>query len=114
VAFNDIDYDITASAFTGFPAALSGNFTVIQYAANNLGVPACNIINTITYSVAGSLAYTFASNPLSMELYANGVLLAKGAGYDYTATPTNWLLATAFPDSSTLLTQQTFARDGAA
>ncbi|CAB4121229.1 Tip attachment protein J [uncultured Caudovirales phage] len=114
VAFNDIDYDITAGAFTGFPAALTGNFTVIQYAPNNLGVPACNIINTITYSVAGALAYTYSSNPESMEVYANGVLLAKGSGYDYTATPTNWLLSTAFPDSSTLLVQQTFARDGAA
>jgi hypothetical protein len=114
VQLNEIDYDITAGAFTGFPAALTGNFTVIQYSPNNLGVPACNIINTLTYSVGGSLAYTFASNPLAMEVYANGVLLAKGAGYDYTATPTNWLLSTAFPDSSTLLVQQTFARDGAA
>lgn len=114
VAFNDIDYDIVSGAFTGFPASVTGNFTVIQYAANNLGVPACNIVNTITYSVANALAYTFASNPLSMEVYANGILLAKGAGYDYTATATNWLLSTAFPNSSTLLTQQTFARDGAA
>ena len=114
IEFNDIDYDIIANAFTGFPAAVTGNFTVIQYAPNNLGVPACNIINTITYSVAGALAYTFASNPLSMEIYANGVLLSKGVGYDYTATSTNWLLNTAFPNSSTLLTQQTFARDGAA
>jgi hypothetical protein len=114
VQLNEIDYDITGAAFTGFPAALTGNFTVIQYAPNNLGVPACNIINTLTYSVAGSLAYTFASNPLSMEIYANGVLLAKGAGYDYTATSTNWLLSTAFPNSLTLLVQQTFARDGAA
>ena len=114
VQLNEIDYDITGAAFTGFPAAISGNFTVIQYAANNLGVPACNIINTLTYSVAGSLAYTFPSNPLAMEVYANGVLLAKGAGYDYTATATNWILSTAFPDNSTLLVQQTFARDGAA
>ena len=114
VQLNEIDYDITGAAFTGFPAALTGNFTVIQYAANNLGVPASNVINTLTYSVAGSLAYTFSSNPLSMEVYANGVLLAKGAGYDYTATANNWLLSTAFPNSSTLLVQQTFARDGAA
>jgi hypothetical protein len=47
-------------------------------------------------------------------VYANGVLLAKGVGYDYTATSTNWILATAFPDNTTLLNQQTFARDGAA
>lgn len=112
--FNEIDYDITGNTFSGFPAAITGNFTVIQWNQNNLSVPCSNIINTVTYSVAGQLAYTYSSNPLSMELYANGILLAKGAGYDYTATSTNWILSTAFPTSSTLINQQTFARDGAA
>jgi len=113
-ALNEIDYDISGPTFNGFPAAVTGNFTVIQWAPNNFGVPCSNIINTVTYSVAGALAYTYTSNPLSMEIYANGALLAKGSGYDYTATATNWILATAFPDGSTLLNQQTFARDGAA
>lgn len=112
--FNEIDYDIVSGTLTGFPAAVTGNFTLIQWNQNNLGVPCSNIVNTVTYSVAGSLAYTYASNPLAMEVYANGVLLAKGSGYDYTATSTNWILSTAFPDSFTLLNQQTFARDGAA
>ena len=113
-ALNEIDYDISGPTFTGFPASVTGNFTVIQWSQNNLGVPCSNIVNTVTYSVAGTLAYAYASNPLSMEIYANGALLAKGSGYDYTATSTNWILTTAFPDSSTLLNQQTFARDGAA
>jgi hypothetical protein len=112
--FNEIDYDISAGTLTGFPAAVTGNFTVIQWNQSNLGVPCSNIVNTVTYSVAGALAYTYSSNPLAMEIYANGVLLAKGSGYDYTATSTNWILSTAFPTSSTLLNQQTFARDGAA
>jgi hypothetical protein len=112
--FNEIDYDIVSGTVTGFPAAVTGNFTVIQWNQNNLGVPCSNIVNTVTYSVAGALAYTYSSNPLAMEIYANGVLLAKGSGYDYTATSTNWILSTAFPTSSTLLNQQTFARDGAA
>lgn len=112
--FNEIDYDISAGTLTGFPAAVTGNLTVIQWNQNNLGVPCSNIVNTVTYSVAGALAYTYSSNPLAMEIYANGVLLAKGSGYDYTATSTNWILSTAFPTSSTLLNQQTFARDGAA
>ena len=113
-AFNEIDYDISGPTFTGFPSSVTGNFTVIQWSQNNFGVPCSNIVNTVTYSVAGALAYTYASNPLSMEIYANGALLAKGSGYDYTATSTNWILTTAFPDGSTLLNQQTFARDGAA
>lgn len=112
--FNEIDYDIVSGTLTGFPAAVTGNFTLIQWSQNNLGVPCSNIVNTLAYSVASQLAYTYPSNPLSMELYANGVLLAKGSGYDYTATSTNWLLSTAFPDNLTLINQQTFARDGAA
>ena len=112
--FNEIDYDISGTSFTGFPAAITGNFTVVQWNQNNLGVPSSNIINTVIYSTSSALAYTFASNPLSMEVYANGALLIKGSGYDYTATSTSWILATAFPDNTTLLNQQTFARDGAA
>jgi len=112
--FNEIDYDITAGALTGFPSAITGNFTLIQWNQNNFGVPCSNIINTVTYSQASQLAYPFNSNPLAMEVYANGVLLAKGAGYDYTATSTNWILSTAFSNGYTLLNQQTFARDGAA
>jgi len=111
---NEIDYDISSNTFTGFPAAVTGNFTVVQWNQNNFGVPCSNIVNTVTYSVASQLAYTYASNPLSMEIYANGVLLIKGSGYDYTATSSNWLLSSAFNNSVTLLNQQTFARDGAA
>ena len=114
VQLNEIDYDIVGPTFTGFPSAVTGNFTVIQWNQNNFGVPCSNIINTVTYSVSGSVAYTYPSNPLSMEVYANGALLAKGSGYDYTATATNWILATAFTNNVTLLNQQTFARDGAA
>ena len=112
--FNEVDYDIVSGTLTGFPAAVTGNFTLIQWNQNNFGVPCSNIINTVTYSNAGSTTYTFSSNPLAMEVYANGALLAKGSSYDYTATSTNWILSTAFPDNSTLLNQQTFARDGAA
>jgi hypothetical protein len=112
--FNEIDYDITGNTLTGFPSPVTGNFTLVQWNQNNFGVPCSNIINTITYSQASQLAYPFNSNPLAMEVYANGVLLAKGSGYDYTATATNWILATAFPNGYTLLNQQTFARDGAA
>ena len=112
--FNEIDYDIVSGSLTGFPAAITGNFTLIQWNQNNFGVPCSNIVNTVTYSVAGVTTYTYGSNPLAMEVYANGALLAKGAGYDYTVTSTNWILATAFLNNLTLLNQQTFARDGAA
>lgn len=111
---NEIDYNITGAAIDGFPAPVTGNMTVILYAPNNLNVPASNIVNVTAYSTAGQTTYPFASNPLSLEIYANGALLAQGASYDYTASSANYILTTAFDNNSTLLNQQTFARDGAA
>jgi len=49
-----------------------------------------------------------------MEVYANGVLLIKGGGFDYTASNVNFNLTTPFTNSFTLLNQQTFARIGSA
>jgi len=112
--FNDIDYNITGAAIDGFPAALTGNLTVIMFAPNNLNVPASNITNTVAYSTTGQTTYPFASNPLSMEVYANGAILAKGSGYDYTPSSVNYNLSSAFNNNLTLLNQQTFARMGAA
>lgn len=111
---NEIDYDISGSTINGFPAPVTGKFTIILYAPNNLAVPASNIANTTAYSTSGQTTYPFASNPLSMEVYANGAILAKGSGYDYTASASNFILTTAFNNNVTLLNQQTFARTGAA
>jgi len=111
---NEIDYNITGAAIDGFPAPLTGNMTVILYSPNNLNVPASNVVNVTAYSTAGQTTYPFTSNPLSLEIFANGALLAQGASYDYTASSANYILTTAFNNNSTLLNQQTFARDGAA
>lgn len=112
--FNEVDYDLSGAAITGFPSNVTGKMTIIMYAENNLGIPASNVTNTVAYSVDGALTYIFASNPLAMEIYANGALLTKGSGYDYTASATNYNLTTAFANNFTLLNQQTFARAGAA
>lgn len=111
---NEVDYDLSGNAITGFPANVTGKMTLIMYAENNLGIPASNVTNTVAYSVSGALTYPFTSNPLSLEIYANGVLLAQGSGLDYTASTSNYNLVTAFNNNFTLLNQQTFARDGAA
>lgn len=113
---SEIDYNInlTTNAIEGFPSAATGRLTIFMYTPNNLAVPASNISNTVAYSTAGQTTYAFSSNPLSMEIYANGCLLVKGAGYDYTASANNYILTTAFNNNSTLLNQQTFARMGAA
>lgn len=112
--FNEVDYDLSNNSITGFPANVTGKMTVIMYAENNLGIPASNVTNTVAYSVNGALTYIFASNPLAMEIYANGALLTKGSGYDYTASSSNYNLTNAFANNFTLLNQQTFARTGAA
>ncbi len=113
-ALNEIDYDLTLPAIGGFPGALTGRLILIQMAANNLGVPASNITNTVAYSTSGALSYVFPNNPLSMQLYANGALFTKGSSYDYTATSAGYNLTSAINNNFTLLNQQTFARDGAA
>ena len=110
--FSEIDYDLSGPAIVGFPGAVTGKITIILYSPNNYGVPASNVTNSVAYSINGALTYTFASNPLAMEVYANGVILAKT--YDYTASAANYNLVTAIPNNFTLLNQQTFARDGAA
>ena len=112
--FNEIDYDLTGSVVGGFPSALTGKIVAIQFSENNFGVPACNTTNTVAYSIDGALSYTLPNNPLSFALYANGALLAKGTGYDYTATNAGYNLTNAFNNNFTLLNQQTYARDGAA
>jgi len=112
--FNEIDYNLADNLLDGFPSAVTGTVDIIQFAPNNLGVPCSNITNTVAYSETGVTTYIFASNPLAMEVYANGVLLIKGVSFDYIASNVNFVLNTAFSNNFTLLNQQTFARIGSA
>lgn len=111
---NEADYDVVDGSLVGFPGLVTGEIDIVMYAPNNYNVPASNVTNNTAYSINGALSYSFSNNPLSMEVYANGALLTKGAGYDYTATTAGYNLSVAFPNNFTLLNQQTFARDGAA
>ena len=112
--FNEIDYDLTDNTFSGFPSPLTGKVDLIVFAPNNLGVPCSNITNTTAYTVNGAVTYTFANNPLAMQVYANGSLLTKGSGYDYVPNASSYNLAVAYSNNFTLLNQQTFSRVGAA
>lgn len=111
---SEIDYNLSGNVLDGFPSAVTGKLSIIMFSQNNLAVPASNAANTAAYSTSGQTTYPFVSNPLSMEIYANGALLAKGAGYDYTASAINFILTTAYNSNSILFNQQTFARTGAA
>jgi hypothetical protein len=111
---SEIDYDLSGNEIGGFPSSVTGKLTLIMFSENNFGVPASNVTNTVAYSISGALSYVFPNNPLSMEVYANGALLAQGAGLDYTANPSGYNLVQAFNNNFTLLNQQTFARIGPA
>jgi hypothetical protein len=112
VQFNEIDYDLSGNTLGGFPAPVTGKMTFIMFTENNFGVPASNVVNTVSYSINGALSYVYPNNPLAMEVYANGALLAKGSGYDYTVNSGGYNLTQAFNNNFTLLNQQTFARIG--
>jgi len=111
---SEIDYNLNGNVIDGFPSSVTGKLSIIMFSPNNLAVPASNVANSPAYSVADQVLYPFSSNPLSMELYANGVLLAKGSGYDYTANANSFTLTNAYPSNFILFNQQTFARIGAA
>jgi hypothetical protein len=111
---SEIDYDLSGNEIGGFPSSVTGKMTFIMFSENNFGVPASNVTNTVAYSISGALSYVFPNNPLSMEVYANGALLAQGAALDYTANPSGYNLVQAFNNNFTLLNQQTFARIGPA
>lgn len=112
--FSEIDYDLSGNVIGGFPSGVTGKMTFIMFSENNFGVPASNVTNTVSYSINGALSYVFPNNPLAMEIYANGALLAQGTGLDYTANPSGYNLVQPFNNNFTLLNQQTFARIGAA
>lgn len=111
---NDQDYDLTSNVVSNFPSTATGNFTIIQFAHNNFGVPSGLPSLISTYTVNGQAVYSFSYEADAFELYGNGCLYVPGAGNDYiTATGTYTLNPT--PNNNiTVLSQQTFSRTGAA
>lgn len=109
---NEQDYDIVSGAITNFPASATGLLNFIQFAKNNLNQPVGLPSNVVVYTVAGQVLYPFNYDPLSFNLYANGVLLRQGS--DYTTATGNYTFTITPDNNVTILVQQTFARLGAA
>jgi len=109
---NDQDYDLSSNVVNNFPSTATGNFTIIQFAHNNFGVPSGSPALISTYTVNGQATYTFSYDPLAFELYMNGCIGISGSDYT-TATGTYTLIPTP-TNNITVLSQQTFARTGAA
>lgn len=109
---SDTDYDIVGGNITNFPSPITGKMTVIQWSANNLGVPNGTPVNISINTIVGQTTYSFSYTTGALNLFMNGLLLLLGTDYttgsgDYTLTNT---------PSTTLneIVQQTFSRAGAA
>lgn len=111
-AVNDQDYDLIANDFTNFPAASTGNLTIIQFAPNNSGTPVGYQSSTSLNTIVGQSIYNFSYSPNYFELYNNGALQVAGSDYN---TGSNLYTLSVTPTSNlNLLQQQTYNGNGAA
>jgi len=111
-SFNEQDYDIVSGQINNFPSSATGLLTNIQFAPNNLGVPAGGVANTVTNSVNGQATYSFSYVAEAFDLFYNGALLTQGT--DYTTASGSYTLAQTPTNGTQILQQQTFNRTGAA
>lgn len=111
---NDQDYDLVSNVINNFPAVATGNLTIIQFAHNNFGVPNGSPALISTYTVNGQSVYSFSYDPDAFELYGNGCLYVPGAGNDYITATGTYTINPTPTNNTTVLSQQTFSRTGAA
>ncbi len=111
---NDQDYDLASNVINNFPSVATGNLTIIQLAHNNFGVPAGSPSLISTNTVNGQAVYSFSYDPLAFELYLNGCIGVSGAGNDYQTATGTYTISPTPTNNTTILSQQTFARTGAA
>lgn len=109
---NDQDYDIVGQVIQNFPSVVTGELTVLQWSANNLGTPNGSPVNVATNTIVGQTTYPFSLDTSAFNLYSNGVMLDQGT--DFTATSSAYTLTNVPTTTVTILQQQTFARTGAA
>jgi len=107
------DYDIVAGNITNFPNPMTGKMTVIQWEANNLGVPNGTPVNVSFNTVIGQDTYTFSFTTGALNIFMNGLLLLLAT--DYTTTGSSSFTLTDTPSSTLpIIVSQTYARAGAA
>lgn len=109
---NDQDYDLVGNTVNNFPSTVTGNFTVIQFAPNNQGVPNGLPTAVSTFTVSGQAVYSYSYDPLYFELSGNGCYYDHQVDY-LTATGSYTLVPTP-NNNTTVLVQQTYNGSGAA
>ena len=107
---NAQDYNIAGQDIT-FISAATGNLQVIQWTANNLGVPNGTPVNVDAYTTVGQATYPFTFDPNAFNLWNNGALLLETV--DYSVTTGYYTLAQTPLVNTNILVQQTFSRTGA-
>lgn len=111
---NDQDYDLSSNTINNFPSSATGNLSIIQFTHNSFGVPCGLPAIVTTYTVNGQSVYSYSYNPLAFELYMNGCLAVPGIGNDYITSTGTYTLNPTPDNNTTVLSQQTFSRTGAA
>ena len=109
---NDADYDLVTNTINNFPATATGNFTIIQFAPNNQGVPNGLPVAASTFTISGTANYTYSYTPAYFEIFANGTYYKQGT--DYTTSSGLYTLVPTPTNNTTVLVQQTFNASGAA
>lgn len=111
-AVSDQDYDLIGNVLTNFPASLSGNLTIIQFAPNNAGTPTGYQSSTSTNTIVGQAIYPYSFVPAYFELYNNGALQVPTS--DYTTSSGSYTLTTTPTSNLNILQRQTYNGNGAA
>jgi hypothetical protein len=107
------DYDIVGGNITNFPSPITGKMTVIQWAANNLGVPNGTPVNVSINTVIGQSTYSFGFTTGALNIFMNGLLLLLGTDYTTTGSA-SYTLSNTPTTVLTNMVNQTYARAGAA
>ena len=107
---NSQDYNIIGQDII-FIGETNGDLQIIQWSANNLGVPNGTPVNVDTFTIIGQTIYPFSFDVNAFNLYNNGLLQKQGT--DYTTSTGTFTLTTSPTSISNILVQQTFTRTGA-
>ena len=107
---NAQDYNISGQDIT-FVNACTGDLQIIQWTANNLGVPNGTPVNIDAFTIAGQSIYPFTYDINAVNIWNNGALLLTTV--DYAVATGTYTLSITPTTNTNILVQQTFTRTGA-
>lgn len=107
---NSQDYDIQDQTIS-FIGNATGDLQIIQWSANNLGVPNGTPVNIDAMTISGIALYSFNFDANAFNVFENGVQLIQGT--DFTTGTNTYTLIPTPASNNNILVQQTFARTGA-